>query len=155
MVVTCACRQYYLAKIDELEMVVNEKTKNLARLEAQRNQLNSKVRLLREELSLLQEQGSHVGEVVKAMDKKKVLVKGLSALNPMHKNVTDLRCFSENRKQFIDTREKLFFCHFGSLYHYGSHNLGGLLWERPALSRFYGGILFTLFSKHFLRPFSH
>ena len=73
---TDGIRQYYLAKIDELEMVVNEKTKNMARLEAQRNQLNSKVRLLREELSLLQEQGSHVGEVVKAMDKKKVLVKG-------------------------------------------------------------------------------
>ncbi len=33
------------------------------------------VRQLREELQLLQEQGSHVGEVVKAMDKKKVLVK--------------------------------------------------------------------------------
>ena len=33
------------------------------------------VRLLREELQLLQEQGSHVGEVIKTMDKKKVLVK--------------------------------------------------------------------------------
>ena len=33
------------------------------------------VRQLREELQLLQEQGSHVGEVVKPMDKKKVLVK--------------------------------------------------------------------------------
>lgn len=33
------------------------------------------VRLLREELQLLQEQGSYVGEVVRAMDKKKVLVK--------------------------------------------------------------------------------
>lgn len=33
------------------------------------------VRLLREELQMLQEQGSYVGEVVKAMDKKKVLVK--------------------------------------------------------------------------------
>ena len=33
------------------------------------------VRLLREELQLLQESGSYVGEVVKAMDKKKVLVK--------------------------------------------------------------------------------
>ena len=31
--------------------------------------------MLREELQLLQEQGSHVGEVIKAMDKKKVLVK--------------------------------------------------------------------------------
>lgn len=35
----------------------------------------STVRLLREELQLLQEQGSYVGEVVRAMDKKKVLVK--------------------------------------------------------------------------------
>lgn len=33
------------------------------------------VRLLREELQLLQESGSYVGEVVKPMDKKKVLVK--------------------------------------------------------------------------------
>ena len=31
--------------------------------------------MLREELQLLQESGSYVGEVVKAMDKKKVLVK--------------------------------------------------------------------------------
>jgi len=36
------------------------------------------VRLLREELQLLQESGSYVGEVVKAMDKKKVLVKVLT-----------------------------------------------------------------------------
>ena len=47
----------------------------MRRLEAQRNDLNAKVRLLREELQLLQEQGSHVGEVIKPMDKKKVLVK--------------------------------------------------------------------------------
>ncbi len=33
------------------------------------------VRRLREELQLLQEQGSHVGEVIKPIDKKKVLVK--------------------------------------------------------------------------------
>jgi ATP-dependent 26S proteasome regulatory subunit len=44
-------------------------------LEAQRNALNSRVRLLREELKLLQEPGSYVGEVVKVMGKKKVLVK--------------------------------------------------------------------------------
>lgn len=37
------------------------------------------MRLLREELQLLQEQGSYVGEVVRAMDKKKVLVKVSSA----------------------------------------------------------------------------
>lgn len=38
------------------------------------------VRLLREELQLLQEQGSYVGEVVRVMDKKKVLVKVCCAL---------------------------------------------------------------------------
>ena len=35
----------------------------------------SAVRLLREELQVLQEPGSYVGEVVKVMGKKKVLVK--------------------------------------------------------------------------------
>ncbi len=85
---------------------MNDKSQNLRRLQAQRNELNAKgkafltncgvqmhieyvmnvismtcfvrflsVRLLREELQLLQEQGSYVGEVVRAMDKKKVLVK--------------------------------------------------------------------------------
>ncbi len=56
-------------------MTINEKAQNLRRLQAQRNELNAKVRMLREELQLLQEQGSYVGEIVKAMDKKKVLVK--------------------------------------------------------------------------------
>ena len=59
-------------------MSLSEKTQNVRRLEAQRNELNAKVRLLREELQLLQEQGSHVGEVIKPMDKKKVLVKVLA-----------------------------------------------------------------------------
>uniref|UniRef100_A0A674C6Z1 Proteasome 26S subunit, ATPase 5 n=1 Tax=Salmo trutta TaxID=8032 RepID=A0A674C6Z1_SALTR len=68
-------RQYYLSKIEELQLTVNDKSQNLRRLQAQRNELNAKVRLLREELQLLQEQGSYVGEVVRAMDKKKVLVK--------------------------------------------------------------------------------
>lgn len=48
---------------------------NNRRLEAQRQQLNAKVRLLREELQLLLEPGSHVAEVVKQMGKTKVLVK--------------------------------------------------------------------------------
>ena len=60
---------YYAAKIEELEVEVREKMLNLRRLEAQRNELNSKVRLLREELSLLQEPGSYVGEVVKVIRK--------------------------------------------------------------------------------------
>lgn len=42
--------------------------------------------MLREELQLLQEQGSYVGEVVKPMDKKKVLVK----VHPEGKFVVDI-----------------------------------------------------------------
>ncbi|KAJ3359730.1 26S protease regulatory subunit 8 [Allomyces javanicus] len=68
-------RSYYIARIEQLETTINDKARNLKRLEAQRNALNTKVRLLREELQLLQEPGSYVGEVVKVMGKKKVLVK--------------------------------------------------------------------------------
>lgn len=67
--------QYYTSKKEDLELVVEEKNHNLRRLEAQRNDLNTKVRKLRDELQLLQELGSYVGEVVKVMGKKKVLVK--------------------------------------------------------------------------------
>ena len=42
--------------------------------------------MLREELQLLQEQGSYVGEVVKPIDKKKVLVK----IHPEGKFVVDI-----------------------------------------------------------------
>lgn len=77
---------YYQTKIDEIEALVREKTQNLRRLEAQRNELNSRVRLLKEELQLLQEPGSYVGEVVKAMGKDKVLVK----VNPEGKYVVSI-----------------------------------------------------------------
>jgi 26S proteasome regulatory subunit T6 len=66
---------YYQAKIEAFEITINQKTQNLRRLEAQRNALNARVRLLREELQLLHEPGSFVGEVVKVMGKNKVLVK--------------------------------------------------------------------------------
>merc|ERR1712048_427585 len=79
-------QQYYITKIEESQMEVAEKVKDLRRLEAQRNELNAKVRMLREELQLLQEQGSYVGEVVKPMDKKKVLVK----INPEGKYIVDI-----------------------------------------------------------------
>ena len=39
------------------------------------------VRMLREELQLLQEPGSYVGEVVKVMGKNKILVKGSNIPN--------------------------------------------------------------------------
>ncbi|XP_003370481.1 26S protease regulatory subunit 8 protein [Trichinella spiralis] len=61
---------------------LSEKSRNLRRLTAQRNELNAKVRMLKEELSLLHEQGSYVGEVVRVMDKKKVLVKASSNVHP-------------------------------------------------------------------------
>ncbi|KAG5541070.1 hypothetical protein RHGRI_021077 [Rhododendron griersonianum] len=68
-------RQYYLQHIHDLQLEVRQKSHNLSRLEAERNDLNSKVRMLKEELQLLQEAGSYVGEVVKVMGKSKVLVK--------------------------------------------------------------------------------
>merc|ERR1712119_260217 len=79
-------QQYYITKIEESQKEVAEKVKNLRRLEAQRNELNAKVRMLREELQLLHEAGSYVGEVVKAMGKTKVLVK----VHPEGKYVVDL-----------------------------------------------------------------
>nr|AAW27345.1 SJCHGC09272 protein [Schistosoma japonicum] len=79
-------KNYYMNKIDEHQFIYTEKVLNLRRLEAQRNELNAKVRMLREELQLLQEQGSFVGEVIKAMDKKKVLVK----VQPEGKYVVDI-----------------------------------------------------------------
>jgi 26S proteasome regulatory subunit T6 len=68
-------RPFYSSKLDQLESSIRDKTTNLRRLEAQRSALNTKVRQLREELQLLHEPGLYVGEVVKPMDKKKVLVK--------------------------------------------------------------------------------
>lgn len=59
---------------------------DLQRLKARRNELNAKVRMLREELHHLQEPGSYVGEVVKQMGQNKVLVK----INPEGKYVVDL-----------------------------------------------------------------
>lgn len=35
-------RQYFITKIEELQLIVNEKTLNLRRLQAQRNELNAK-----------------------------------------------------------------------------------------------------------------
>ena len=46
-------RQYYVAKIEGLQLTVAERNQNLRRLQAQRNELNAKVRMLSEELQLL------------------------------------------------------------------------------------------------------
>lgn len=79
-------RSYYLQKIEEAEVFLREKQEDLRRNEAQRNALNSQVRFIREELQLLQEPGSYVGEVVKPMGKNKILVK----IHPEGKYVVDL-----------------------------------------------------------------
>jgi len=79
-------RSYYLQKIEEAEVFLREKQDDLRRNEAQRNALNSQVRFIREELQLLQEPGSYVGEVVKPMGKNKILVK----IHPEGKYVVDL-----------------------------------------------------------------
>jgi len=68
-------RSYYETNISELEAAIRERQTNKRRLEAQRNELNARVRLLREELHMLLEPGSNVGEIIKAMGKQKVLVK--------------------------------------------------------------------------------
>eukprot|EP00586_Coscinodiscus_wailesii_P017278 CAMPEP_0172517364 /NCGR_PEP_ID=MMETSP1066-20121228/284585_1 /TAXON_ID=671091 /ORGANISM="Coscinodiscus wailesii, Strain CCMP2513" /LENGTH=418 /DNA_ID=CAMNT_0013299345 /DNA_START=118 /DNA_END=1371 /DNA_ORIENTATION=+ len=78
--------KYYAAKIGSLNATVQERTSDLQRLKARRNELNAKVRMLREELHHLQEPGSYVGEVVKQMGQKKVLVK----VHPEGKYVVDL-----------------------------------------------------------------
>ena len=85
-----------MSKIDALDDDCNagagKVTRNLKRLQAQRNELNAQglhytprkctkmthalaVRELKEELRLLHEPGSYVGEVIKVMSTKKILVK--------------------------------------------------------------------------------
>jgi len=77
---------YYASKVSELSETVQERVADLQRLKARRNELNAKVRMLREELQHLQEPGSYVGEVVKQMGQNKVLVK----IHPEGKYVVDL-----------------------------------------------------------------
>jgi len=67
--------EYFRKKKDRLTIIKREKQENVRRLEAQRNEINTKVRDLREELQKLTEPHSYVGEVVKIMGKNKVLVK--------------------------------------------------------------------------------
>merc|ERR1712168_1520936 len=79
-------QRYYEVKTQKLALEVNEKGNNVRRLQAQRNELNAKVRALREELQLLHEQASSVGEIVKPLDKEKVLVK----IGPEGKYIVDV-----------------------------------------------------------------
>jgi 26S proteasome regulatory subunit T6 len=77
---------YYTTRILSLTDQIHTRTADLSRLKARRNELNAAVRMLREELYHLQEPGSYVGEVIKPMGQKKVLVK----INPEGKYVVDI-----------------------------------------------------------------
>ncbi|KAJ5024704.1 hypothetical protein PSV08DRAFT_412704 [Bipolaris maydis] len=77
---------FFHNKIEAMKLEIIQGQAKLRRLEAQRNDYNSRVRLLREELGLLQQPGSYVGEVVKVMGTKKVLVK----VHPEGKYVVDV-----------------------------------------------------------------
>ncbi|CAI0543073.1 unnamed protein product [Linum tenue] len=77
---------YYQQQYHELQLLVRQKSLNYNRLVAQRNELNSGVRMTREERQLLQKPGSYVGEVVKVMAKNKVLVK----VHPEGKYIVDV-----------------------------------------------------------------
>ena len=79
-------KPYFEQQIQETELKIRTKTENLRRLEAQRNALNDKVRFIKDELRLLQEPGSYVGEVLKVVSDKKVLVK----VQPEGKYIVDI-----------------------------------------------------------------
>ncbi|PHJ19144.1 26s protease regulatory subunit 8, partial [Cystoisospora suis] len=94
---------YYEQKIDELQRVIHEKTQDKRRLEAQRNELNARVRELRDELQVLLEPGSYVGEVIKVMGRNKVLVK----VNPEGKYVVDVAKNVDLSQCTVNTRVAL------------------------------------------------
>lgn len=77
---------YFQQKLERLQTQIADKKRDLWRLQSQRNELNARVRGLRDEIQLLQEPGSHVGEVVRAMGKNKILVK----VGPEGKYLVDL-----------------------------------------------------------------
>ena len=82
MRVSSASQRHGFARLVS-RLQVRDRLQNLRRLQAQRNDLNSKVRSLREELQLLQQPGSHVGEVVKV--RLRVLRRSVpSAAPPAH-----------------------------------------------------------------------
>lgn len=66
---------YFQQKIQEYRAVEKRELEDYHRLEAQRNDMNRRVRQLKDEVQMLHEAGSHVADVVKVMGKNKVLVK--------------------------------------------------------------------------------
>jgi len=77
-------RTYLQNKNDKLAVNIRDAQENLRRLEAQRNDLNTKVRKVRNELRTLLTPASFIGEVVKRMGKDKILVR----IDPSGKYIT-------------------------------------------------------------------
>lgn len=73
-------------KIQDTQLTIEQKQHNLHRLEAERNSLNTAVRALKDEIRVLQEPSSYVGEVVKVMSSNQVMVK----INPEGKYVVKI-----------------------------------------------------------------
>ncbi|CXJ29144.1 26S protease regulatory subunit 8, putative [Plasmodium berghei] len=97
-------KTYYEMKIEEYESIINKKLQNKKRLEAQRNELNTRVRELRDEIQYLLEAASYVGEIAKPMGKNKVLVK----INPEGKYVVDIASHIDITKCTPNTRVALY-----------------------------------------------
>ena len=70
-----AIQQYYSMKIAELRAVLAEKEASYNRVKNKRDELNKRVRRLKDELQLLLEPSSTIAEIVKVMGKEKALVK--------------------------------------------------------------------------------
>lgn len=66
---------YYHSKIDSLRAVIRARSENLRRQQAQRNDINAKVRRLNNELLHMQLPPSMVGEVIKVLSKTKIQIK--------------------------------------------------------------------------------
>eukprot|EP01086_Lenisia_limosa_P011946 TRINITY_DN3893_c0_g1_i1.p1 TRINITY_DN3893_c0_g1~~TRINITY_DN3893_c0_g1_i1.p1 ORF type:complete len:389 (-),score=90.85 TRINITY_DN3893_c0_g1_i1:74-1240(-) len=94
---------FYQSKIDELEIVIHDKKTAIKSLEAQRNMINSDVRLLREELTQVHQPPSHIGEIVKLMSKRKALV----SAGHEGKFVVDIESSIEPEKLAPNTRVAL------------------------------------------------
>ena len=71
-------KEYYINKIQELEIKIREKQLNFMRLKAQRNDINDKVIELKEELKHLLKPSNTLAEVVKILGEDAVLVKTAS-----------------------------------------------------------------------------
>lgn len=65
---------YISAKIAELESTISEKKRNVARLQAQRNDWNRQVRDLKDEITHLQENPSDIHELARKVGKNKALI---------------------------------------------------------------------------------